>query len=653
MTRIRSNTMRFAFLATLAVLGAAGVALLMSHAHDAASPATHAAFTRPRDSAVAPVASSTRRAAAQVGSKMYAAPVGQEMTFELRAGSSSKTTLTEHNRSAIVGLAIAGSMRVCVLDRRDGALITGVSFPGCRVAPRVEGGTPERGNMTELERALAATTLVLMGDDGQTRGYRFDETVAPEHRHLLRKLIAALRFVARPGEEQWTVNEADGGGVFATEYRWTVRPSAGVAGILDKKRPSPASALAASAANVSAVGEGNGRATFGAALGWIEQAEYQERGTHAISEMACTVQYEFTAAVRLQSVRVVSERTDVAWTGAWQPADGARETLPRLAGVQEARYRQLLDGVDADQLVAEIGELVRSGAAGSHSMFAARQKLAWLVRLRPEALPRLQQYAIDPSLDPQTMSVIVTAVGGAQTDAAQIALSRWCADVLLPESIRVAAAASMMQLQLPNQTVRDTLAGLLASDAASTSLQSAALLVLGAVSTREPAGPGEVPASAARLLAYEPLAPAHGTLATWLEALGNTGRSEAIPVAQRHLAHVSDEIRIAALASVRRVAGEAATAVMVAALDRDPSPMVRVSAAELVASRTDASALVAVERVLRQEPVSVVRRAAIVGLGARATQDTNAARLLRLAAASDADSQLRALAVTLLQGRRG
>ncbi len=651
MTRTRSNATRLSLLTSLTALGAAGVVLLMSHAREAATNAMHDDVARDKPNVVAPVWSGARRAVTQMGSGTYAAPVGQEMTFQLRAGSSTKTTQTEHNRSCTVGLAIDGSMNVCVLDRRDDALVIGVSFPGCKVTPRLEGGIQERGSMADFERSLATTTAVLMGDDGQTRGYRFDEAVAPEHRNLLRKLIGALRFVARMGEEHWTVEESDSGGAFATEYRWTRRPSLGTTGTLSKRRSSPASAAAASDATVLAGGEGNGSATFSLDLGWIEQAEYEERAVHTISEMPCKVEYVFTASARLQSVGVAPARADVAWTGEWHAASGARETLPRLAGAQETRYRQLLVGVNADQLVAEIGELVRSDAAGSQPMFATRQKLAWLIRLRPETLEQLERYATDPSLDPQTMKVIVAAVGGAQTDAAQSALSRWLGDVLLPESIRVAAATSMMQLDAPSQTVRDTLGSLLADDAAPASLHSAALLVLGAVSTREQAAPGQVSASAARLLAYEPAANARGMLPTWLEALGNAGRTEAIPVAQRYLAHISDEIRVAALASVRRVPGEAATTVMIAALDRDPSPTVRVAAAELVAGRTDASALAAIERVLRQETVSMVRRVAIAGLGDRASQDANAARLLRFAAASDADPELRALAAALLQRR--
>ena len=114
------------------------------------------------------------------------------------------------------------------------------------------------------------------------------------------------------------------------------------------------------------------------------------------------------------------------------------------------------------------------------------------------------------------------------------------------------------------------------------SLSTTAMLLLG--SFAQPNRAAAAP-SWQQLLDHEVAAVAEGSVRTWLEALGNAGRSEALPAARRYLASEDPSLRSGALSAVRRVADPEAARMLRQAAEQDQDRNVRDHARRLLAER--------------------------------------------------------------------
>src|SRR5258706_479936 len=112
--------------------------------------------------------------------------------------------------------------------------------------------------------------------------------------------------------------------------------------------------------------------------------------------------------------------------------------------MEEECRRGELEQVRADQLVEQILALLRSGQRDSSELFLARDRLAWLLRLQPDALATL--YTGLQQVPDEALGVLLAAVGSAGTTAAQALLASFLGDERAREVLRVGAALSMFQL---------------------------------------------------------------------------------------------------------------------------------------------------------------------------------------------------------------
>jgi HEAT repeat protein len=131
-----------------------------------------------------------------------------------------------------------------------------------------------------------------------------------------------------------------------------------------------------------------------------------------------------------------------------------------------------------------------------------------------------------------------------------------------------------------------------------------------------------------------------------LRALGNSGDLRVLPYAERFLMSSADVVRAASCDALTFVKSEAADNMLVRALSRDESEMVRGSAVRVSAQRPFEAYFAPLARVLGEDPAASVRLAAVERLGL-AAQDPRVLEVLRRAM-QDANEDVRNAATAIV-----
>lgn len=637
--------------------GAAGLALaaltLLAPWSAAAPAAIDQAKALPTATVAAPTAPATDAARQPVaiaaeGSGFYSAPAGQRMRFAYRVESGTRLGRDETTAGQGMTVELEGEMTLLVLARRQDELVVELRLPPTAARTRSEQGEQAHGADAAIRRDLGQPALVRMRDDGTTLGYAFAEDVLPENRNCVRAIWSALRAVLRDdGGRPWRSTEADTVGDALLEYRWRepfVQDGAIRGGIVERRKLGYAGRAASGRGALGVTGEGI--AHCNPSLGWTERVWWREQSSQAIEELGCIARSVLEASCELLEVGWQEPAAGDVWHTAWLPVDGSAER-PSDAATRIARqYEQKLSGVTADDLLAQLGELIRSGRCPSQEAWNLKVDLTWMIRLRPETLGHLQ--ALLPTLDPDLAGLVLSAAGAAEVAAAQDWLTRLLADPVADAGLRRSAALALFQVRQPTPALLAAVSANVTGDAPASLVRDTGELLLGALIAR--AG-GAAPAGAIEaLLGLEARAVRQGGLVNWLEALGNAARPEALDPARRHLADAAPAVRIAAVSALRGIPGEAADAALIAVLaDRDAD--VRGRSGEALATRDGPLALAAVTRLLLSEPDAEVRRVTTAAVAGRARTEPDVAALLQRLAASDAAEEVRRLAREALELR--
>lgn len=131
-----------------------------------------------------------------------------------------------------------------------------------------------------------------------------------------------------------------------------------------------------------------------------------------------------------------------------------------------------------------------------------------------------------------------------------------------------------------------------------------------------------------------------------LRALGNSGDLRVLPYAERFLQSSVDVVRAASCDSLTFVKSEAADNMLVRALSRDDSEVVRGSAVRVSAQRPFEAYFAPLARVLAEDPAASVRLAAVERLGL-AAQDPRVLEVIRRAT-QDANEDVRNAATAIV-----
>lgn len=557
----------------------------------------------------------------------YLAALGR--TFDVDLTAAMKVGLQHGTASpGEIQMQITGRMLISVWDFRRGALCLEIRMDDVSAIPQAAFDASKR----DIEKGCN----VLMTPDGEVLGYRFPDGSSPIGRNWLRTLFSAFRFVVRSDDQQYEVDEADAMGVARYSYRRQADERLSRQKLEYKQPQEPRRNIR----------ESRAIARLNQALGWVEHANVSELTDLDLGMFEMHVTQEFTGSMRLRSVRDLAQHESLPrdWDAGWGPAAGHEESSGFSQDLSAETLRQALRGVEVDDLVREMSQLLAMGRADSREMYEAWERLSWSIKLDARVVTQLQ--ATLAALTSEVAAMVLTALGNAGTDEAQGLLSEvaFAADTREPQ--RIAALQSMIQLHSASNTLLGGLDRLLSDTTAPLGVHGAALLASGCLIEK-----GCASTLSGRLLAAEDRYRQLGLVDVWLEALGNAGLTEAVARIDAYLIDEDAGIRQLAITALRRVTGDDAAVRLSRVAAGDSNASVRAAAAEVLARTAAKGRLQYVSDILAAELDPVVRRSTVLGLASEWPIEPAARRVLERVAVSDVDARIRELVGQLLAGR--
>lgn len=501
-----------------------------------------------------------------------------------------------------------------VLDRRDGEIlvrqqIEGLEFLGAD--RRVLQGD----EMQQLfVAATAEPTHVRLDAAGRILGFAFPPGLDGDQRNFLRGTLGVFAFEApAAGTAMWTTRAADTTGEF--EARYEVLPAVDGDDLALRRTRLRYTAIAGHDELPAHEVHGASEAHFALPLGWLRSVRGEERLSLALALLDLRAATTRTTSLDLLAATLVDVGGDCAvlWAAATAPAGGRGESVGGHAARSEERmWRQRLEGVTAEQLLAELQRLLAAQPVDAEALDGVFQQLQWLLKLDDRATALLADRLGSGQCAGDEARAVLGALGAAATPAAQSALAAVRANAALGDDVRTAATVACLQLPQPSPAI---VAGLLDEARGDSGLRGSSLLVFGALAPRagEALSDGRSPLQA--LLAMEDEAAARGELDTWLLAVGNAGAPQILAIAQRLLGHDDAAVRGACCVALRGVAGHQALEALLQRGLGDRDPMVRQEAVLALSHRSEPAAREAIERTALQDPDESVRNRAARVLG--------------------------------------
>jgi hypothetical protein len=610
-------------------------------------PATTSAAAAARD--LGP-ADRSELANAPIGPGYYGAPVGTRLSFALDCAFGSELVHTKNGTKADGGqFALAGSLELTILDRRSDELVASLALPGAELTSP-HGVGEAAAKLDAVEAAFARPTLVRFDARGCVVGLRFAEGFGWFERSQLRALLANFRF-AVPVEpaSAWTLRDADDTGEFEAEYAWRDGTPDTPVRTCSRQRTKYLSVRAAERGGRCSIAlRSRATGTLSREVGWLVAANVDEITVVTLEGFGADVRSTFRGTLALASAGRVSlaGTPDVAWDGPWATAVGDPAEAASIAdGFERDKWQKRLDGIRVEDLADWLASLVATGQHDGDDYDRAWEEISWMVRLDPQALAKLVAMIEGGRFDEQAVSGILTAIGCADTAAAQTALTAIQANDALPTATRAAAIVALVQSTQPAPATLAALFGNAEGTLAGHELGSVSLFVLGAFAgNRDARLPDGAPALD-RLLGLEPATRTRDATSSWLTALGNSGDPRIVERIAPYTSDADTKVRDAAVMALRRTPTERAHALLVEAC-RDPSPVVRTRAVESLAEHGTGRARATLRELAARDQDAEVRRAALLGLAQ--DLDAEGRAVVQRVAAGDPHAELRELANRIL-----
>lgn len=493
-----------------------------------------------------------------------------------------------------------------------------------------------------IARDLRAGVLARVDLHGNVLGLHYPDTVQPEGRGWMRKLVTSLfPVIGDPSEPRWELEREAVDLVLELQGRWlgedtgAQRRSARFELVQLRRAPGLAPGLGLEV-------DSQGELVHDTGLSWVVASRLEERILLRNDAPEFEIEQSFTGELALlaQSSGPASEWTETAWL----PADGSAE------GTLHTNRRSAPEvlGVPAE-LLAQAVQWASCGECPDSALEDLRQRIAELLRHDPTAIAAFVAH-VQSSLDGDpSVPLILSAIALAGTDQAQACLARWIADETRSANLRDATLIATFGVERPSDALIDALRRSSRDEQADLELSSGALLALGDLARKSK---GRREGLVHELLGLEESAARTERTSTWLLALGNTGAAEILGAVTR-LARAPDErIRCSALTAAAGVLDTESTPILAAAALEDPSAEVREHAAYLLAKRP--GVLLGTESVLQllaKEPEPAVRIAVVNGL-AHGNDVESALPILEELARSDPSLLVRERAANYAEGWR-
>ena len=581
----------------------------------------------------------------------YDIGLGRRLLFDYELTTETILRGQEAGSQPPMTLHLSGKMKILIRQKTEEGLIVEYSFPETTIRP---GFTVEEVSPPETEalgRHLGLPTFVRMGYDGDTQGYRFHEEMRDDMRNWVRTLVSSFRFVVPSATgDSWTSNEADSTGVFRAQYVWAD-------GGVDFSGPRELHKKKLHYVSLAETGdllgypflEGSGVAILDRNLRWFTRASHVESVTIDAPDFGLQMGMRCKATAELVEVNTVDAAAlEVIVVDSWSPVTGQHEGSSFADDREEDRVAEILAETSAEEFLQEILQLIDADELSSYALYQAGEKLALLLRYDPDLVGSIREIVVDVELNPNAATFLLAMVADADTMTGRQLLNELVGNGELSTALRASAIQSVALLRTQDVSLVDTLFRAVTDPDVDHHLRSLGVLALGALGSREAAEDGGANHALAVLLEIEGLARAQEDVSTWLSALGNTGSPRVLDAVSDYLTSKYPDERAGALESIRSAPGTEVLEAMADAARNDASAMVRATATELLAGRSEQGAFDALERVWKRESDGRVRYAAVLGIAGRLHDDPRARSLLEDAATNDPDPEIRALATESL-----
>lgn len=581
---------------------------------------------------------------AEVGG-LFSAPAGSAFDFALDNRGASEIVDGDGRVLQTMDVRLQGELALEILDRRGDEFVMRASLARAEVAQTIGGVDQPAETNAALAATLQRSVWLRAHADGTLLGLRFDVAATPEERNRVRALWSTLLIVAPlPLRESWDAEQSDALGRVLASY---VRASAeGEAAVIERvaRRCLAESGEGAALPTL----EGRARYEFDADAGWWRRVELDESAVIEIREAGWTVLNRQTLTCELRAQRR-GPALGFDWDADWAPADGTGDRLLSAQNAREREMRERLGARSLDELVGELAALLDAGDLADPRLVAARDELAWFLRLHPEAVEELARLALAQPQPSELTAALIDALGRAGNAEAQALLAQWIGG----DDTEFArhGVVALIGVREPGPEVLAAAARWLGDDS-QPGMQTTALLALGAVSHAAGSHAGGQ-AAFEQVMAWKQRAIDTDRLPEWIEALGNSGSPQVVDAVRGYLDHEDPSIRASAVHALRLVFVPAVSELASERGRVDLEALVRERAAEVLGARADAQARSAIAWMLENDAESAVRQVLIQYLGAHLTQnpaDVQARVLLADAAATDPDGSLREFAQQQLGG---
>lgn len=389
--------------------------------------------------------------------------------------------------------------------------------------------TPRTGDRTEVR--LSADRITVTGDkaplpgdvaapfvmenrDGVLAALAFSDATPGKSRDFLAGLATLLQHSDRPGDT-WTVEEEDLAGVYEAQYTRSGDTVTRQRGRYTKMRgPSGLEAREGDALQSSE----ESRFTF--------DAKGLVRATVKLAQTSVIAKGMPTVEIRATATLVREDVAEVALEAGARLAPEAITTHVDHAAIARRRQEKLVAGAHASELIADAraaAHLDRKEPGVDRQRNTALRRLSALVQLEGDTAREIGQAIREDANDAESVRLLAGSLASAKSSDATGALASLL-DAPLPDESRSIVLAN---LALARKPTAESAAAL--TSALDQPMGAQAALALGAEAARLGDDPASNDAVGTLLARYEAATtPAERRL--YLEALGNTGSREALPV---------------------------------------------------------------------------------------------------------------------------
>lgn len=530
----------------------------------------------------------------------WTAPAGSRFRFALTDRVEVTLGSAEGGNQPGGTLHTACEVVTTVLDRRAGETLVRQQIEGLQCLGA--DGQPITGDAIQESFVAACREAVLVRLDatGRMLGFGFVGDLDGDQRNFLRGTLGLFGFQA-PGSDAlaWTSEGQDNTGTFVARHERL--PAADADELAIRRTRTHYTRIVGQPELPAHELSGAAEASFALDRGWLVAVRLDETMRLTLPLLDLRAITTRRASVKLLAADHVPVDGDLAaaWSRAIAGPTGDGERTGGFASGSEQRlWRQRLQDVTLDQLLAELQRLLQAQPVDNEKLDGVFQKLQWLLRFDDRAVDALAAQVAMRQVDDGVAHVAIGSFGAAGTAAAQGALTALRSDPAVAPALREAATISCLQVGAPTSALVE---GLFHDAGGESALRGQSLLVLGALAPRAgtPLADGRTPLQA--LLAMEATAASRGELDTWLMAVANAAAPETFAIAMRLFEHASAAVRGACCVAIRSVPTAAALEALLERGLADADPQVRHEALLALARRPEPAARAAIEATAAQD----------------------------------------------------